>query len=514
MRTRSILLLSVLWSAACVQAQEPARFQKAYGLDSSETANDVVQLPDGGFMLVGTTNSSISAGGSDIYVVRTDAQGELQWARSYGGGGNEVFGGIATTSDGGIVVAGSSSSWASTDSIEPYLLKIDAAGDPVWSRTYGSMGGFNGVASTPDGGFILAGSDGAWPSDSSPDMLVIRADADGDTLWTRLFDTPSSPPPFGSWSFVRFVRATSDGGCIIGGGVASVFVGTGSPFLLKLTADGTLSWSNYYAFLQVHDLRITADGDLLVLGTETDLMWYYTSLERITATGIPLSHHQYYPTNLGRNSLYILDDNSIAICGDNSILRTDAAGDVLWAKEIVPGSHVGLGKILVAADGDLVTAGYLTDTMGLSTYALLIKTEDGANGCGMEPLAANSGSYSTASSPLPLPLGLWTGQVEEVVTQVGSGGTTTDICIGTGLPEVPGPVSLNVSIEGGALQVSNAPAGHRYTLFDGMGRALREGRVTADRFGIDLANVPSGAYTLRIADKDHAQAKRFLWAGY
>lgn len=87
--------------------------------------------------------------------------------------------------------------------------------------------------------------DSSWParmepgrrSNSSPDMLVIRADADGDTLWTRLFDTPSSPPPFGSWSFVRFVRATSDGGCIIGGGVASVFVGTGSPFLLKLTAD-------------------------------------------------------------------------------------------------------------------------------------------------------------------------------------------------------------------------------------------------------------------------------------
>lgn len=107
-----------------------------------------------------------------------------------------------------------------------------------------------------------------------------------------------------------------------------------------------------------------------------------------------------------------------------------------------PGFHVGLGKILVAADGDLVTAGRRRGVLdryhGLDTYALLIKTEDGANGCGMEPLAANSGSYSTASSPLPLPLGLWTGQVEEVVTQVGSGGTTTDICIGTGLPEVPG----------------------------------------------------------------------------
>ncbi len=136
--------------------------------------------------------------------------------------------------------------------------------------------------------------DSSWPARMEPGHPIprlicssIRADADGDTLWTRLFDTPSSPPPFGSWSFVRFIRATSGGGCIIGGGVASVFVGTGSPFLLKLTADGTLSWSNYYAFLQVHDLRITADGDLLVLGTETDQLWYYTSLERITATGDP-----------------------------------------------------------------------------------------------------------------------------------------------------------------------------------------------------------------------------------
>jgi hypothetical protein len=494
-----------------VQAQEPARFQKAYGLDSSETASDVVQLPDGGFMLVGTTSSSISAGGSDIYVVRTDAQGELQWARSYGGAGNEVFGGIATTSDGGIVVAGSSASWASPDSIEPYLLKIDAAGDPVWSRTYGSMGGFNGVASTPDGGFILAGSDGAWPSDSSPDMLVIRADADGDTLWTRLFDTPSSPPPFGSWSFVRFVRATSDGGCIIGGGVASVFVGTGSPFLLKLTANGTLSWSNYYAFLQVHDLRITADGDLLVLGTETDLMWYYTSLQRITATGIPLGERTYFPHTIGRSGMHVFDDNSIAICGDNNILRTDATGDVLWAKERTPGSnYFGMVDMLVATDGDLVFTGWVADTMDLNYDALLIKVEDDVDGCGMEPLAASSvSSSSSASTPLPLPLGLWTGQVEQVVTQVGSGGTTTDICIGTGVPARAPIPGLTLVVNGNTLQVSNAQVGDRYALFDGMGRTVREGRVAAEQFMLPMAGLTPGAYTITLFSSEGTLTRRF-----
>ncbi len=114
-------------------------------------------------------------------------------------------------------------------------------------------------------------------------------------------------------------------------------------------------------------------------------------------------------------------------------------------------------------------------------------------------------------SPLPLPLGLWTGQVEEVVTQVGSGGTTTDICIGSGVPELPFAPPITLLIDATAVCVAGAQVGESYALIDGMGRVVREGRVPADRLSIDLADVPSGAYTLGIAGKDHAQAKRFVW---
>lgn len=496
-----------------MQAQEPARFQKAYGLDSSETASDVVQLPDGGFMLVGTTSSSISAGGSDIYVVRTDAQGELQWARSYGGGGNEVFGGIATTSDGGIVVAGSSSSWASPDSIEPYLLKIDAAGDPVWSSTYGTMGGFNGIASTPDGGFIMVGSDSATADGAWGDVLVVRVNADGDTLWTRLFDAPSQ------LTRVDRVLVTSDGDYIIGGGVSTIFFGMSTAIVLKVTQDGTLSWSNRYSFLWANDLSVTTDDDLLVLGPITDQFSFFPSVMRISAAGIPLEERYYYPEffrSIYRSSMHVFDDNSVAICGNNSILRTDPTGDVLWAKDRMPGPYfLEMEDILVATDGDLLITGWLADTVDLNNDALLIKVEDDMDGCEMDPITATVASSGPSSSTLlPLALSAWTGQIDEVVTQVASGANSTDLCIGAGLPEVPGPGSFNVSIESSALQVSNATVGERYTLFDGMGRALREGRVPADRFSIDLADVPSGAYSLSIAGKDHTQAKRFVWAAY
>lgn len=467
-------------------------------------------------MLVGTTNSSISAGGFDVYVVRTDAQGELQWAHSYGGPGDEAIGGIANTSDGGIVVAGSSASWASPDSLEPYLLKIDAAGDPVWSRTYGSSGGFNGVASTPDGGFIMVGSDSASAPTVMGDLLVVRVNSDGDTLWTRSFDTPSSPPPFWMSAFVGFVRVTSDGGCIIGGGIGTAFIGNSWSFLLSLTPDGTLSWANTYGLLWANDLRITADGDLLVLGPTTDLIYNYPSVAHITAAGIPLSIRGYSPASLGRSSLQVFDDNSVAICGVNTILRTDAAGDVLWAKEYTPGSNfVWLDNILMASDGDLVTIGYLADTMGSSEDAVLIKTEDGANGCGMGPLTASSGlSDQLSAQPMPLPLGLWTGEVEEVVTQVGSGGTTFDICIGSGVSARAPVTPLTLVVNGNTLQVSNAQVGDRYALFDGMGRTVREGRVAAEQFMLPMAGLAPGAYTLRVSNVSLAQTKRFVWSAY
>ena len=204
---------------------------KAIGGNGYETGYSVLQTTDGGYAIAGYT-SGIGGFNQDVYLVKTSASGDTVWTRRYGGAEDEAGLCVDQTVDGGYVIVGSHIS--GSDGQNVYLLKTDASGDTLWTRSYGGpyfdVG--NSVRQTADGGYIIAGT--TYRSVGDADAYLIKTDASGDTLWTRTFggagiDGGSS------------VQQTLDGGYIVAGRTSSFGAGGDDVWLIKTDANGSAS---------------------------------------------------------------------------------------------------------------------------------------------------------------------------------------------------------------------------------------------------------------------------------
>ena len=118
-----ILLLHVFLNFA---SEAQVTFQRTFGRTGDEGANGIQQTADGGYVLVGAT-TAFSVGGADILIVKTDANGDTLWTRTYGGIGDDGASFVKQTSDGGYIIAGSTRSFGSGLN-DAFLIKIDSIG--------------------------------------------------------------------------------------------------------------------------------------------------------------------------------------------------------------------------------------------------------------------------------------------------------------------------------------------------------------------------------------------------
>jgi hypothetical protein len=198
----------------------------AGGVDCSGYA--VQQTADSGYILAGYEWPA-----DGMYLVKTDVDGDTEWTRTYGGVDFDEGQSVQQTSDGGYIIAGDTRSFGAGGS-DVYLVKTDAQGDTQWTRTFGGVDeewGYS-VQQATDSGYIVAGQTRSFGA-GDYDVFLIRTDSGGDTLWTRTFGGAAED---GGSS----VRQTADGGCVIGGGTNSYGVG-GDVYLIKTNADGNVA---------------------------------------------------------------------------------------------------------------------------------------------------------------------------------------------------------------------------------------------------------------------------------
>ncbi|KPK67201.1 hypothetical protein AMJ82_11085, partial [candidate division TA06 bacterium SM23_40] len=203
---------------------------RAYGGPEIDWAESVERTDDGGYVIAGSTES-FGAGNPDVYLIKTDAVGDTLWTRTYGGTGYDHGRSVAQTDDGGYIIAGQTGSFGAPG-YNVYLVKTNGAGDTLWTRTYGGSDyeyGYS-VAQTDDGGYIIAGytetfAVGGW------DVYLIRTDEAGDTVWTRTFG--GLQHDYGHW-----IEATEDRGYIIAGSTDSFGAGNADVYLIKTDANG------------------------------------------------------------------------------------------------------------------------------------------------------------------------------------------------------------------------------------------------------------------------------------
>jgi hypothetical protein len=183
----------------------------SYGGPDIDECYCVTQTLDGGYVLAGRTRS-FGSGYTDMWLVRTDANGIQLWSKAIGGDGGDECRFAQQTPDGGYILAGHTSSFDCNYS-DFWLVKTDSNGDTLWSRAYEERGTEICTAAqvTADNGYILAGWTGEYDRQiNAEDYWLVKTDAMGNLLWSRIFDNEE-------WEECNAVCQASDGGYILAG---------------------------------------------------------------------------------------------------------------------------------------------------------------------------------------------------------------------------------------------------------------------------------------------------------
>jgi hypothetical protein len=192
------------------------------------SGSSLIQTSVGGYAIAGFT-ISFGAGRGDAYVVKLDANGNLLWTKTIGGESDDWGNSLIQTSDGGYVIAGYTKSFGAGD-WDVYVVKLDANGNLQWTKTIGGENEDLGssLIQTSDGGYAIAGTTiyfgaGGW------DVYVVKLDAKGNLQWTKTIGGKNED---GGSSIIQ----TSDGGYVIAGHTESF--GAGDVYLVKLDKNG------------------------------------------------------------------------------------------------------------------------------------------------------------------------------------------------------------------------------------------------------------------------------------
>ena len=177
----SLVLLGISTVSA---SSSPAMWVKLYGGSLDDEAAAIVQTGDGGYVIAGTT-SSFGAGSADFWLIKTDADGNVQWNQTYAGPEADVAQAMVRTSDSGYVIAGKTNSFGAGDS-DFWLIKVDSSGSMQWNKTYGQTTTevANFVIQTSDGGYTLAGY---MENGTDNDGWLVKTDSSGNMQWNRKF---------------------------------------------------------------------------------------------------------------------------------------------------------------------------------------------------------------------------------------------------------------------------------------------------------------------------------------
>lgn len=236
------------------------QWNKTYGTIGMDAARAVVQTSDGGYTIAGTIWMGTTA--QDLYLIKTDSLGTSQWSRRYGGTKGERVRSMIETSDGGYAIAGGTYSFGAGYE-DFWLVKTDAWGNMQWNKTYGGAAYecAYSVVQTRDGGYALAGWTNSFGAHRH-DFWLVKTDASGNTEWSKMYGGEGDDQ-------AGAIVQTDDNGFVVAGSTGSFGAGWYDIWLVKTDSSGSMQWNKTYGGTesdQVMSVIQTNDGGYALIG--------------------------------------------------------------------------------------------------------------------------------------------------------------------------------------------------------------------------------------------------------
>jgi hypothetical protein len=258
------LLRSDIWILK-LQPNGTVEWQRTYGGWRDDSAFPMTLSSEGGVVVAGRT-SSFGTSSTDLWLLKLDPGGNVEWQKAYRGSDSKWPRAIQQTHDGGYVVAGYLASLGAAVG-DLWVLKVGPSGNVEWQKTYGAEGDEYGFAlqQTIDEGYIVAGY--AASGAMGKDFWVLKLHVDGTIEWQKTYGGSADEE-------ARSAQQTSDGGYVVAGSTESFGAGRTDLWILKLEPSGNIQWQKTYGGSgeerRTRTIQQTADGGYIVAVGETN----------------------------------------------------------------------------------------------------------------------------------------------------------------------------------------------------------------------------------------------------
>ncbi len=384
-------------------------FVKTYGGSKNDSAQSVTATTDGGYIILGHTQSNDNDitdkqdESFDYWILKFDANDQLQWQKTYGGSLDDRGNDIIETSDGGYAILGYS--FSNNDNVsnnaglqDYWIVKLNTSGNILWEKSFGYQGADSGISliETNDQGFLITGildvtaSGGEGNTQRTAnrhaggDYWALKLDISGNLEWSRYFGGNFTDTPYG-------VVQTEDNGFIIAGSSDSEDtdisgnIGTYDFWVIKISSSGDFVWEKSFGGSQIDEARAiikSGDGNYIIAGdtrsNDNDVsqnkgaadLW----LIKISPTGNLIWEKTIGGSNFdvaraienSQNNGFIISGSSRSSDIDVSenkgqndawILKTDNNGNLLW-ETTVGGSNIDFSyDVAELANGSVIAVG-------------------------------------------------------------------------------------------------------------------------------------------------------------
>ena len=496
---KNTLFVALLFIALVGACLAQTQFVRAVGGFYYEYASGLVQTSDSGYAMTGWT-STYGAGNRDIFLLKFSSTGEFQWAHAIGGTGRDVGNSLVQTKDGGFAVTG----WITglgAGGNDLFLMKFNSLGVLEWSRAVGGTSdeGGESVVQTSDSGYAVAGWTISYGA-GGHDLFFVKFSSTGVFQWARTIGTSTWNEK--AWSIIQ----AYDGGYVMVG-EAAIFSGYGDALYVKFSLAGEFQWARAVgasgmtfdsglSLVQTTDSGFASSGFtnafgaggydlfLIKLNSAGEFQW----ARAVGGTGDDGGISTFYYPLAG---LVQTSDDGFAMVGytysfgaggnDLFLVKFTSTGAVEWSRAVGGTGYDDCSSVVQTSDGGFAVAGE-TNSFGASTSDLfLVKFDAAGNTC----LGAAISPTVTTVTPSVASPSLSVASPSPTVTVVTP--TVTEICTDFDVTEIIiKPQGFEIAVSPNPFNSScdiSAPFGAKIEIYDLQGKCVGAGLVPAQQQG-------------------------------